>query len=111
VLVDSSQQSVPIPTVGNAANNGNNAVPEGAPRKANAENLGQLVELRREADKQGLDPNVWFGNVESVVSERIGREKVTYVSNIYKYYVDRLVVEENERRATAKGTIKSGKDK
>jgi membrane-bound lytic murein transglycosylase MltF len=51
----------------------------------NAENLGQLVELRREAGKQGLDPNVWFGNVERVVSERIGREKVTYVSNIYKY--------------------------
>ena len=40
-------------------------------------------------------PNVWFGNVEQIASERIGRETVTYVSNIYKYYVAyRLVVEE-----------------
>jgi hypothetical protein len=28
-----------------------------------------------------------FGNVERVASERIGRETVTYVSNIYKYYI------------------------
>jgi hypothetical protein len=32
---------------------------------------------------------------------------VTYVSNIYKYYVAyRLVVEENERRAAAKAALK-----
>ena len=38
---------------------------------------------------------MWFGNVEQIASERIGRETVTYVSNIYKYYVAyRLVVEE-----------------
>ena len=30
---------------------------------------------------------MWFGNVEQIASERIGRETVTYVSNIYKYYV------------------------
>ncbi len=48
---------------------------------------GRLRQLRREAEKRGLDPNVWFGNVERVASERIGRETVTYVSNIYKYYV------------------------
>ena len=34
-----------------------------------------------------MNPNVWFNNVEQVVSEKIGRETVTYVSNIYKYYV------------------------
>ena len=34
---------------------------------------------------RGLDPNVWFNNVESVAGEKIGRETVTYVSNIYKY--------------------------
>ena len=28
------------------------------------------------------DPNVWFGNVEQIASERIGRETVTYVSNV-----------------------------
>jgi membrane-bound lytic murein transglycosylase MltF len=56
--------------------------------------------LRKETAKRGLDPNVWFGNVESVASEKIGRETVTYVSNIYKYYVAyTLVIESlNERQ-------------
>jgi membrane-bound lytic murein transglycosylase MltF len=68
---------------------------------------GRIRALRRETEKRGLDPNVWFGNVERVVSERIGRETVQYVSNIYKYYVAyRLVVEQNQRRAEAKATIK-----
>ena len=48
---------------------------------------GRLRQLRRETEKRGLNPNVWFGNVERIASERIGRETVTYVSNIYKYYI------------------------
>jgi membrane-bound lytic murein transglycosylase MltF len=73
---------------------------------------GRIRQLRREAAKQGLDPNVWFGNVERVAAERIGRETVTYVSNIYKYYVAyRLVLEENERRAAAKTTLSGEKPK
>ena len=43
--------------------------------------------LRNEARKMGLDPNVWFGNVEVVAAKRVGRETVQYVSNIYKYYI------------------------
>jgi hypothetical protein len=55
------------------------------------------------------DPNVWFGNVERLASERIGRETVTYVSNIYKYYVThRLLSTKRERRAAAKATLKEG---
>ena len=46
---------------------------------------GRMRQLRREAARRGLDPNVWFGNVERIASERIGRETVQYVSNIYKY--------------------------
>jgi membrane-bound lytic murein transglycosylase MltF len=62
--------------------------------------------LRREAQKRGLDPNVWFGNVERIASERIGRETVTYVSNIYKYYVAyKLISAENARRKEAKEAI------
>jgi membrane-bound lytic murein transglycosylase MltF len=69
---------------------------------------GRIRQLRREAEKQGLDPNVWFGNVEHVASERIGRETVTYVSNIYKYYVAyRLLIEERERRAAAAAALKA----
>jgi len=68
---------------------------------------GKVRSLRREAAKRGLDPNVWFGNVEQIASERIGRETVTYVSNIYKYYLAyRLVMDENERRNTAREQLK-----
>jgi membrane-bound lytic murein transglycosylase MltF len=73
---------------------------------------GRIRQLRGEAEKRGLDPNVWFGNVEQIASERIGRETVTYVSNIYKYYVAyRLVVEEKERRAASKAVLESASSK
>lgn len=69
---------------------------------------GRVRQLRQEARRRGLDPNVWFGNVERIASERIGRETVTYVSNIYKYYVAyRLLQEGEQRRAAAKAAVKS----
>ena len=37
--------------------------------------------------RRGFNPNVWFDNVERITGERIGRETVHYVSNIFKYYV------------------------
>jgi membrane-bound lytic murein transglycosylase MltF len=73
---------------------------------------GRISQLRKEAAKRGLDPNVWFGNVEQIASERIGRETVTYVSNIYKYYVAyRLITEEKQRRAAAMEGLRSGSSK
>ena len=48
---------------------------------------GRVRQLRKEAQSRGLNPNVWFNNVERIAGERIGRETVQYVSNIYKYYV------------------------
>jgi membrane-bound lytic murein transglycosylase MltF len=48
---------------------------------------GRVIKLRKEAAEMGLDPNVWFDNVEVVAAKRIGRETVQYVSNIYKYWV------------------------
>lgn len=60
--------------------------------------------LRAETAKRGLDPNKWFNNVEQVVSEKIGRETVTYVANIYKYYVAyTLAMETMQERKAAKG--------
>jgi membrane-bound lytic murein transglycosylase MltF len=53
----------------------------------------RVRQLRREAADRGLDANVWFDNVERIASERIGRETVTYVSNIYKYYVTYLLIQ------------------
>ena len=71
---------------------------------------GRVRQLRREAEKRGLNPNVWFGNVERVASERIGRETVTYVSNIYKYYITyRLLTEQQARRDAAKADVGKGK--
>jgi len=67
----------------------------------------RLTRLRAETKKRGLDPNVWFGNVERITSERIGRETVTYVSNIYKYYIAyRLMTEQREQRDAAKTAVR-----
>jgi membrane-bound lytic murein transglycosylase MltF len=59
----------------------------------------RVRQLRQEAGRRGLDPNVWFNNVEVIAAEKIGAETVTYVSNIYKYYVTyRLIMEDIERQ-------------
>jgi membrane-bound lytic murein transglycosylase MltF len=55
---------------------------------------GRVQKLRKEAEKRGLNPNVWFNNVELIAARRIGEETVTYVSNIYKYYVAYTLIEE-----------------
>jgi membrane-bound lytic murein transglycosylase MltF len=47
----------------------------------------RVARLRGKARARGLDANVWFGNVETVAADEIGRETVQYVSNIYKYYI------------------------
>jgi membrane-bound lytic murein transglycosylase MltF len=71
---------------------------------------GRVRQLRRETEKRGLNPNVWFGNVERIASERIGRETVTYVSNIYKYYVTyRLLQAQLDKRKAATSEIKKRK--
>ena len=68
---------------------------------------GRIDQLRREAAKQGLDPNVWFNNVEIVAARRIGGETVQYVSNIYKYYIAyKLITEAEEERAKAMEGVK-----
>ena len=64
---------------------------------------GRVSALRREARAAGLDPNVWFNNVEVVAAKRIGRETVTYVSNIYKYYLAyQMMMQGSEARAAAR---------
>jgi membrane-bound lytic murein transglycosylase MltF len=62
---------------------------------------GRVMQLRREAARQGLDPNRWFHNVENIAAQRIGRETVQYVGNIYKYYIAyRLAAEKIEHKQT-----------
>ena len=48
---------------------------------------GRVAKLRKEAAEMGLNPDVWFLNVEIVAAKRIGRETVQYVSNIFKYWI------------------------
>ncbi|WP_431016417.1 transglycosylase SLT domain-containing protein [Bradyrhizobium pachyrhizi] len=48
---------------------------------------GNLKRFRDYASKHGLDPTVWFGNVENGAAAIVGRETVQYVGKIYKYYI------------------------
>jgi membrane-bound lytic murein transglycosylase MltF len=65
----------------------------------------RVASLRKEAAQQGLDPNKWFNNVELVAAKRIGRETVTYVSNIYKYYLAyQLMIQGTQARQAARET-------
>jgi membrane-bound lytic murein transglycosylase MltF len=64
----------------------------------------RVRELRKLAAAQHLDPNVWFDNVERVASEKIGRETVQYVSNIYKYYIAYTLVQEDVARSFDKAS-------
>ena len=64
---------------------------------------GRIKQCREMTVKMGLDPNLWFNNVEYAVAKRVGAETVTYVSNIYKYYVGYKL---NEGRLAASATSK-----
>jgi membrane-bound lytic murein transglycosylase MltF len=62
----------------------------------------RISQFRKLAAQRKLNPNVWFNNVELIAAEKIGRETVTYVSNIYKYYLAyQLIMEEQKERAEA----------
>ena len=64
---------------------------------------GRVASLRKQAAAEGLDPNKWFNNVELVAAKRIGRETVTYVSNIYKYYLAyQMIIQGSAERREAK---------
>jgi membrane-bound lytic murein transglycosylase MltF len=54
---------------------------------------GRVRQLRKQAAAQGLNPTE---NVEMVAAARIGPKTVTYVSNIYKYYIAYKLLAEQE---------------
>jgi membrane-bound lytic murein transglycosylase MltF len=69
----------------------------------------RIAGLRRKAKERGLNPDIWFENVELVAAQEIGQETVTYVGNIYKYYVAyKLVIEQHEIRQKATATASAG---
>ena len=57
----------------------------------------KIARYRKEAREKGYDPTVWFDNVEIIAAQRIGRETVTYVSNIFKYYIAYQLTAERRR--------------
>jgi len=72
---------------------------------------GNISKMRKEAEKQGLDPNKWFNNVEIVTAQKIGMETTTYVRNIYKYYVAyKLLLEAQEVQRKAREQVAPAKN-
>ena len=69
----------------------------------------RIQSLRRETAKRGLDSNRWFKNVEYVVAEKVGQEPVTYVANIFKYYLayQRVAAAKQDRDA-ARQSVERG---
>jgi membrane-bound lytic murein transglycosylase MltF len=68
----------------------------------------RIAKLRKVAADRGLDPNLWFDNVEIVVSEKVGRETTTYVRNILKYYVSyKLTLERQQQQERAREAMES----
>ena len=59
----------------------------------------RIAQLRKIAKQRGLNPNVWFRNVEVVAAREMGRETVQYVSNIFKYYLAYKQIEQIEQRS------------
>jgi len=61
----------------------------------------RIKKLRKKTEKMGLNPNVWFRNVEIAAAKSIGRETVQYVRNIYKYYnTYQMVAKQVEKKQT-----------
>jgi membrane-bound lytic murein transglycosylase MltF len=59
----------------------------------------RIAHLRKQAPRDGLDPNKWFDNVELEVARDVGEETIIYVGNVYKYYVAySLTADERKRR-------------
>lgn len=67
---------------------------------------GRIAKLRTRAAKDGLDPNVWFDNVELEVARWVGLETTTYVRNIFKYYsAYKLTLEAEEEARKARASV------
>ena len=60
----------------------------------------RVKQCRQLAADMGLNPNIWFKNVEYAVAKKVGAETVGYVSNIYKYYLGWKLTTEREAART-----------
>ncbi len=59
----------------------------------------RIAQMRALAAEEGLDPDIWFDNVELVVARNVGHEPVNYVSNVFRSYTAyRLILDLAEAR-------------
>jgi membrane-bound lytic murein transglycosylase MltF len=67
-----------------------------------------ISKVRARAKKEGVNPDVWFNQVEHVAARMLGEEPVRYVRNVFKYYVAYKLAQQTEaERAEAIERLKS----
>jgi membrane-bound lytic murein transglycosylase MltF len=71
----------------------------------------RIQSLRREAKRRGLDPNVWFDNVERVALDKIGEEPVRYVANVNRYYIAYRMSEAIEQERDTLDTLSNRRER
>ena len=54
--------------------------------------------MRKRAKKLGLNPDIWFGHVEHAAAQLVGNETVSYVRNIFKYYIAYKMIRDNLKK-------------
>jgi len=61
----------------------------------------RIQRLRKEARANNVDPDRWYGQMETLVLRKIGREPVHYVTSVAKYYLclSRILSTAEERSA------------
>ncbi|MCB5196674.1 transglycosylase SLT domain-containing protein [Deefgea salmonis] len=68
---------------------------------------GRLAQIRSRTKAQGLDPNVWLGNVEKTAMNQVSKGMVDYVSTVNRYY---LAYQSAEKTVAKKASHAVGKN-
>ena len=63
----------------------------------------RIQRLRKEARANNVDPNRWYGQMETLVLRKVGREPVQYVTNVAKYYLCLSRIFQTAEERTAEG--------
>ena len=69
---------------------------------------GNISMVRTRAMKEGVNPDIWFNQVEHIAARTLGQETVRYVRNVFKYYVAyKLAQQTEDARAQAIERLKT----